>query len=158
MDFYRVLQQRRLEMNTINRINEVWASFATVVGMALILTAWLPTDLSAGSRGHAFGNKAETGNAGISQIPGEPVKARNTPTDPSASRGNDRGIIIVSGKGGKDASTTLDAKKIQQGIKINPGGPVELNPQPLPPKAFQRSIKINPGDAVGLNPQPLPPR
>ena len=131
---------------------------AIVLGMALILTAWLPTDLSAGSKGHAFGKSADTGNSGISQIPGEPVKVRNTPTDPSASGGNDRGIIIVSGKGGKDASTTLDAKKIQQGIKINPGGPVELNPQPLPPKAFQRSIKINPGDAVGLNPQPLPPR
>ena len=29
----------------------------------------------------------------------------------------------------------------------NPGGPVELNPQPLPP-----------GEFVSINPQPLPPR
>jgi hypothetical protein len=157
-----------LDMNTINQIGKVWASFAAVVGMALIFTAWLPTDLSAGSKGHAFGKAAETGNSGISQIPQEsvkfrsqpsdPIKVRNTPSEPSASGVNDRGIIIVSGKGGKDAATTLDAKKVQQGVKINPGGPVELNPQPLPPKAFQRSIKTNPGDAVGLNPQPLPPR
>ena len=155
-------------MNTTKRDNKVWVGLAIVLGMALILTAWLPKDLSAGSKGHAFGSKAETGNAGISQVPsdavkvrsqpGTPIKVRNTPTDPSASGGNDRGIIIVSGKGGKDGSTKLDAKKIQQGIKVNPGGPVELNPQPLPPKAFQQSIKINPGDAVGLNPQPLPPR
>jgi hypothetical protein len=85
-------------------------------------------------------------------------RTQSGPSSVSASGANDRGIIIVSGKGGKDASTTLDAKKIQQGIKINPGGPVELNPQPLPPKAFQQGIKINPGDAVGLNPQPLPPK
>ena len=85
-------------------------------------------------------------------------RTQNGPSSVSASGVNERGIIIVGGKGGKDASTALDAKKIQEGIKINPGGPVELNPQPLPPKAFQQSIKINPGDAVGLNPQPLPPR
>jgi len=154
-------------MNTIKRMKKVWAGFATVLGMALILTAWLSTDLSAGSKGPAFGKSATTEKSGISQIPGEPVKVlipnkpikvRNHPGDPSGSAGNDRGIIIVSGKGGKDASTTLDAKNIPQGIKINPGGPVELNPQPLPPKAFQQSIQLNPGDAVGLNPQPLPPR
>jgi hypothetical protein len=136
-----------LDMNTIKQMKKMWASCAIVLGMALILTAWLPTDLWAGSKGHAFGNKAETGNAGISQIPnepfkvrniltdpskvlipGEPHKVRNTPTDPSASGGNERGIIIVSGKGGKDA------KKSQEGIKINPGDAVELNPQPLPPR------------------------
>jgi len=85
-------------------------------------------------------------------------RTQSGPSSVSASSGNDRGIIIVSGKGGKDGSTKLDAKQIQQGIKINPGGPVEINPQPLPPKTFQQRIKINPGDAVGLNPQPLPPR
>jgi hypothetical protein len=85
-------------------------------------------------------------------------RTQSGPSSVSASGVNERGIIIVGGKGGKDASTTLDAKKIQQGNKINQGGPVQLNPQPLPPKAFQRSIKINPGDAVGLNPQPLPPK
>jgi hypothetical protein len=140
-------------MNTIKRIKKVWASCVMVLGMALILTAWLPTDSSAGSKGHAFGKGPANLNAGNSQIPTEPmkvrslpgepvkvlipsdpIKVRNHPGDPSSSAGNDRGIIIVSGKGGKDASTTLDAKKIQQGIKINPGGPVELNPQPLPPR------------------------
>lgn len=85
-------------------------------------------------------------------------RTQSGPSSVSASEGNDRGIIIVGGKGGKDASTSLDAKKIQQGNKINPGGPVELNPQPLPPKAFKQKIKINPVDAVGLNPQPLPPK
>ena len=60
-------------------------------------------------------------------------RTQSGPSSVSASEGNDRGIIIVSGKGGKDASTNVDAKKIQQGTKINPGGPVELNPQPLPP-------------------------
>jgi hypothetical protein len=156
-------------MDQIRDVQELWSSFAIVLGIALILTAWLPTDLWAGSKGHGFGKSAETGNSGISQIPGDPVKVliptephkvRSIPSVPHTSVGDDIGIIIVSGKGGKDASTTLDAKKIQQGVKINPGGPVELNPQPLPPKAkaFQRSIKINRGDAVGLNPQPLPPR
>jgi hypothetical protein len=85
-------------------------------------------------------------------------RTQNGPPSVSASDGNDRGIIIVSGKGGKDASTKLDAKNIQQRTKINPGGTVELNPQPLPPKASQRRMKVNRGDAVGLNPQPLPPR
>jgi hypothetical protein len=156
-------------MDQIRDVQELWSSFAIVLGIALILTAWLPTDLWAGSKGHEFGKSAETANSGISQIPGDPVKVlirtdpykvRSIPSDPHTSAGDDRGIIIVSGKGGKDASTTLDAKKIQQGVKINPGGHVELNPQPLPPKAkaFQRSIKIKRGDAVGLNPQPLPPR
>ncbi len=151
---------RQEMMDQIRDVQELWSSFAIVLGIALILTAWLPTDLWAGSKGHGFGKSAETGNSGISQIPGDPVKVRSIPSVPHTSVGDDRGIIIVSGKGGKDASTTLDAKKIQQGVKINPGGPVELNPQPLPPKAkaFQRSIKINRGDAVGLNPQPLPPR
>jgi hypothetical protein len=147
-------------MDQIRDLQELWSSFAIVLGIALILTAWLPTDLWAGSKGHGFGKSSETGNSGISQIPGDPYKVRSIPSDPHTSVGDDRGIIIVSGKGGKDASTTLDAKKIQQGVKINPGGPVELNPQPLPPKAkaFQRGIRINRGDAVGLNPQPLPPR
>jgi hypothetical protein len=178
---------KREMMDEIRDVQKLWSSFAIVLGIALILTAWLPTDLSAGSKGPVFGKAGATENSGINKspqesikvrsiptdpykvrsipsdphkvvIPSQPVKVRNTPTDPSASGGNDRGIIIVSGKGGKDASTTLDAKKIQQGIKINPGGPVELNPQPLPPKAFRRSIKIKPGDAVGLNPQPLPPK
>jgi hypothetical protein len=76
----------------------------------------------------------------------------------SAAGGSERGIIIVSGKGGKDAATKVNARKVQQGVKVNPGGPVELNPQPLPPKAFKRKIKTNPVDAVGLNPQPLPPK
>jgi hypothetical protein len=137
-------------MDEIRDVQELWSRFAIVLGIAIILTAWLPTDLSAGSKGPAFGKADATGISGINKSPQEPTKVRNYPTDSSASGGNDRGIIIVSGKGEKDASTRLDAKKIQQGIKINPGGPVELNPQPLPPKAFQRSIKINPGDAVGL--------
>jgi hypothetical protein len=85
-------------------------------------------------------------------------RTQSGPSSVSASGVDDRGIISVSGKEGKDAPTRLDSKKILPGNKINPGGPVQLNPQPLPPKAFQRSIKINPGDAVGLNPQPLPPR
>jgi hypothetical protein len=152
IDLSGVSQPERLEMNTIKRMKKVWAGCSIVLGMALILTAWLPTDLSAGSKGHAFGKSATTEKSGVSQLPGEPIKVltpgepikvlipsdpikiRNHPGDPSGSAGNDRGIIIVSGKGGKDASTTLDAKKIQQGIKINPGGPVELNPQPLPPR------------------------
>lgn len=43
--------------------------------------------------------------------------------------------------------------------KVNPGGPVSLNPQPLPPKesAASRSI-YNKGSRVQLNPQPLPPK
>jgi hypothetical protein len=76
----------------------------------------------------------------------------------SAAGGSDRGIIIVGGKGAKDASTKVNATKAQHGAKINPGGPVQLNPQPLPPKALQRSNKIKAGEAVGLNPQPLPPK
>jgi hypothetical protein len=145
-------------MDEIRDVQELWSRFAIVLGIAIILTAWLPTDLSAGSKGPSFGKSDATGIPGINKSAQEPIKVRNYPTGSSASGGKDRGIIIVSGKGGKDASNRLDAKKIQQGIKINPGEPVELNPQPLPPKAFQRSIKINPGDAVGLNPQPLPPR
>jgi hypothetical protein len=141
-------------MVEIRDVQKLWSSFAIVLGIALILTAWLPTDLSAGSKGHAFGKADATGNSGINKSPQEPIKVRsgptdpykvrnipsdphkvrNIPTEPSASGGNDRGIIIVSGKEGKDASTKLDAKKIRQGIKINPGGPVELNPQPLPPR------------------------
>jgi len=35
----------------------------------------------------------------------------------------------------------------------NPGGPVELNPQPLPP-----GVAFNPADKVTLNPQPLLPK
>jgi hypothetical protein len=86
-------------------------------------------------------------------------RTQNSPSSVSAPEGNDRGIIIVSGKKEKNAANKVDVKKIRQGTKINPGGPVELNPQPLPPKtkASQRRIKINPGEAVGLNPQPLPP-
>jgi hypothetical protein len=34
---------------------------------------------------------------------------------------------------------------------VNPGGPVELNPQPLPPRTWA------PGADVALNPQPVPP-
>jgi hypothetical protein len=117
-------------MNTIKR-KKAWAGCSMVLGMALILTAWLATDLSAGTKGNAFGKSATTEKSGVSQLPGEPVK------------------VLIPGE---------PVKKIQQSIKINPGGPVELNPQPLPPKAFQQGIKINPGGPVGLNPQPLPPR
>ena len=40
----------------------------------------------------------------------------------------------------------------------NPGGPVELNPQPLPPGEKISSFGIaNPGAKVGFNPQPDPP-
>jgi hypothetical protein len=126
-------------MVTMKRMKKMWTNYTIVLGIALIVTAWLPTDLFAGSKGRAVGNGSTTNwNAGNNKLPGdpvkiraqpsEPIKVRNTPTDPSASGGNERGIIIVSGKGGKDA------KKIQQGIKINPGDAVGLNPQPLPPR------------------------
>ena len=38
----------------------------------------------------------------------------------------------------------------------NPGGPVELNPQPLPPRYLGQGIG-NPAATVGFNPQPDPP-
>ena len=121
-------------MKTTKRNNKAWIGLAIVLGIALIITAWLPAGLSAGSKGRAVGNGTANWNAGNNQIPNEPIKVRNTPTDPSASGGNERGIIIVSGKGGKDGSTKLDAKQIHRGIKINPGDAVGLNPQPLPPR------------------------
>ena len=40
----------------------------------------------------------------------------------------------------------------------NPGGPVELNPQPLPPgRNFNSFGLANPGADVDFNPQPDPP-
>ena len=39
----------------------------------------------------------------------------------------------------------------------NPGGPVELNPQPLPPRYLSSFGLSNPGAKVGFNPQPDPP-
>ncbi len=39
----------------------------------------------------------------------------------------------------------------------DPGGPVELNPQPLPPRYLGQGV-VNPGVIAGyLNPQPDPP-
>lgn len=43
-----------------------------------------------------------------------------------------------------------------QSIK-DPGGPVELNPQPLPPLVFRSGLGQHGPGAVYLNPQPLPP-
>ena len=40
----------------------------------------------------------------------------------------------------------------------NPGGPVELNPQPLPPGIYKNGFGLsNPGFISGFNPQPDPP-
>jgi hypothetical protein len=39
----------------------------------------------------------------------------------------------------------------------NPGGPVMINPQPLPPGGASRGF-FSPGSKVMLNPQPLPPK
>ncbi len=65
-------------------------------------------------------------------------RAKNVPSSVSSSPGDDRGIIIVSGKKGRDAASKFDAQKVQESSKIDPGGAVSLNPQPLPPKSFQR--------------------
>jgi hypothetical protein len=111
--------------------------------MAFILTAWLATDLPAGTKGNAFGKSATTEKSGVSQIPGEPTKIR-TPTDSVK--------VMIPTEPTKVRNHPGDP------FKINPGDAVGLNPQPLPPKAFQQSIKINPGGPVELNPQPLPPR
>jgi hypothetical protein len=58
-----------------------WSIAAIMLGVTLILAGWLPADSWAGARGHAFGNKAMTGNAGVNQIPQEPIKVLN-PGDP----------------------------------------------------------------------------
>jgi hypothetical protein len=42
--------------------------------------------------------------------------------------------------------------------KVRPGGPVMLNPQPLPPGGHAARVMSRPGGWVMLNPQPLPPR
>ncbi len=67
-------------MRRTTRSGEWFAVGAIVLGTALILTAWLPSESSAGQKGSALGNKA-TSNAGIRQHPNAPIKVR-IPQDP----------------------------------------------------------------------------
>jgi hypothetical protein len=75
-----------------------WAVLAIMLGVALVLTAWLPTDLSAKGGGGGSGNKAHNVNSAIRQIPGNPDTVLNPNPLPIKGAG---GSQVRTGKGAK---------------------------------------------------------